>query len=187
MTDSTDSSCSNDFDETNDSSSTVTDQLESNDPYYSTDVCQPSDQSDSKDKESLKRKLSETAPIDEPSKLEKSDISDTPSFLDIIKSVVKDDPNKVDNFNVLTNTKEYDCPIAKLAKLNPGDSFLKASKVDNFSDFNQTDNKPETPGTSESTEENGNTEEEKTVLESSISEDEILLREMVFYLLVTSI
>lgn len=102
MTGSSDSSPSNDHDETkNDSSEHATHEPDSHVSDDSNEVCKPSDEFNSKDEETLKRKGSETETFDKPFKyfkftiiiksnfrLKKSDISDTPSFLDIIKSVV---------------------------------------------------------------------------------------------------
>ncbi|UKK01652.2 hypothetical protein MACK_002470 [Theileria orientalis] len=87
------------------------------------------------------------------------------------KSEVKESAEEKPIFDVLTNTKQFDCPMAKLAKMDSGMSFFDIPKPELSSNLD-----PTVGLTLEANDDN--TEDNQVVLESSLSESEKLLTEL---------
>ncbi|EKX73091.1 conserved hypothetical protein [Theileria equi strain WA] len=118
-----------------------------------------------KDEQTLKRKRDDSEE-DDTKRLKPEDVTKS-----------GDKEGKVENsiLNLYSDTKDFTCPIAKLAQMNPGDGFFKPSQTFGSNAVNT----PFFTGNPEDADANTNEPEEKVAvtLESSISEDEKLLYE----------
>ncbi|UKJ90836.2 hypothetical protein MACJ_001771 [Theileria orientalis] len=121
----------------------------------------------------LKRKR----PEDATNLVQPDDTKSTPSDdgklppSDDAKSEVKESTEEKSLFDVLTHTKEFDCPMARLAKMDSGKSFFDIPKPELSSNLD-----PTAGLTFEANDDN--TEDNQVVLESSLSESEKLISEL---------